>query len=669
MKFRHPMIKTCFLIVSLVCASSAFAAKATLNMKDVDIRVFIETVAKLTGKPMIIDQRVKGVKVTVLSEHSMNEEEIYQTFLSVLNVNKYAVVETNGILKIIQQNQAKADSTPVLFDDMGKYVGDDLVTTVIKMNNIDVSQVQPILRGLVSQNGHIQGYKPSNVLILVESAANIIRLKKIIEQIDKKSDEGIKVIQLEHASAKEVVRIIESLEKSTGSKRANTGIKVVADERTNSVLLSGDDASQLRILDLISKLDSSTGTAGNTRVINLHYAKAADLVNVLKGVSKSIQEEENKGKASNKGRNEISIEAHEETNSLVITAQKDVMRSLEDVVRQLDIRRAQVLVEAIIVEMSETRASEIGFDWLFGHSDKGVVTMNTGSLSGAAQAAAQAGDNAGPADLLGLLSSFKGIATGLGRYDPNGFSFATLIHALKSDDDANVLSTPHITTLDNEEASLVVGQEVPIITGTALGNNNSNPFNTFDRKEVGIKLKIKPQINEGDAVRLTIEQEVSSVAPDSSADAIKTNKRQINTTVLVDDGATIVLGGLIDDTATNGASKVPLLGDIPFLGALFQTERKNRVKQRLMVFIRPTIIRDAGRMNDISSKKYNFIRAQQLYRRDEVGSEVLDDANVLPTWDDQLALPPSFDEVMEARQQKQSDKKNQDDKSEQGGDQ
>jgi len=660
MKLRNRFFKTCLMFVALsigqtaVMNNAVMAASATLNMKDVDIRVFIETVQKLTGKPMILDSRVKGIKITVLSEHSMDEDEIYQTFLSVLAVHGFAVVETEGVLKVIQENKAKSDSTPVLVDDMGEYRGDDLVTTVVKVNNIDVSQVQPILRGLVSQQGHIQVYKPSNVIILVDRAANISRLRKIIEQVDKKSNEAIKVIQLQHASAKEVVRIIQSLEKGSTSKGAGgSSIKVVADERTNSVLLSADDASQLRILDLIEKLDQSTGSSGNTKVINLHYAKATDLVNVLKGVSKSIQEEENKGKSTGgRGNNEISIEAHEETNSLVITAEKDVMRSLETVIRQLDIRRAQVLVEAIIVEMSETRAKELGFDWLFGHSDKGAISMNTGGRFTAlgANASQSGGDNVSA--VLQTLGSMSGFASGVGRWDPNGFSFATLVNALKTDDDANVLSTPHITTLDNEEASLIVGQEVPIVTGSALGNNNSNPFNTFDRKEVGIKLKITPQINEGDAVRLSIEQEVSSVAPDSQSDQIKTNKREIKTTVLVDDGATIVLGGLIDDTATNGASKVPLLGDIPLVGALFQSEREQRVKQNLMVFIRPTIIRDALKMNEISSQKYNFIRAQQIYMKDE-GSEVIDDDNILPEWNEQLALPPSYDDTIDTIKQKQ----------------
>jgi general secretion pathway protein D len=400
----------------------------------------------------------------------------------------------------------------------------------------------------------------------------------------------------------------------------------------------------------------------------LKYAKSEDMVKVLQGVSESIVSDSStakKSSKSNKSRN-VSIDAHEDTNTLVITAQPDMLRSLEAVIRQLDIRRAQVLIEAIIVEVFEGDGVNLGVQW---YHESGAVTQFTNgvapisSVAAAAEAAqstpgargstvtSESGavtvnpdqpDVDGDYSLLAqVLGSVSGTMFGIVKND-----WGAIVQAVSSDTNSNLLSTPSITTLDNEEAYFIVGQEVPIITGSATGSGNTNPFQTVERQEIGIKLKVTPQINEGSGVQLTIEQEVSSVSGATGVD-ISINKREIKTTVMADDGATVILGGLIDEDVQESVQKVPLLGDIPILGHLFKSTSNTKRKRNLMVFLRPTIIRDRQLMDDLSKEKYNYIRAQEMASRD-AGLELMDDEKlpILPEWNDQLSLPPSFEEHM-----------------------
>ncbi|MGX5175108.1 type II secretion system secretin GspD [Aliikangiella sp. IMCC44653] len=658
------------LAIGLACTSAnLFAAKATLNLKETDIEVFIESVSRITGKTFIIDPRVKNKKVTVISQHEMDEEEIFALFLSVLQVHQFSAVETNGIYKVEQLQAAKQDSVPVYTEGGKQYYGDQLVTRVIKVDNIDVGQLVPLLRTLISTQGHMAQYKPTNVMVIHDTAANLERIVKIIRQIDKESNEEIEVIELEHASAGEVVRILESLEKQSGQSKGPdmSKPKFVADERTNSILLSADSKASLRLRALIARLDSEISNNGNTKVIYLKYANAEELATLLEGVGESIETEEGKekGRQSRSNDKPYSIKAHTETNSLVITAAPDIMKSFESVIAQLDLRRKQVHVEAIIVEISDAKVKELGVQWAtkaglvnFTNSSPSIAQVGAGVIANRGQdpvttvsfpdgvrtevTTPSNGDNGA---LLGQVLS--GVTGALFGYTDEK-SWASLVKALSTDTDSNVLSTPSLTTLDNEEASISIGQEVPIITGATLGGNNSNPFQTVQRKDVGIKLKITPQINEGDAVRLTIEQEVSSIAGATGADIV-TNKRQIKTTVLVGNGQTVVLGGLIDDNIQESAQKVPVLGDIPILGSLFSSKATNKSKRNLMVFIRPVIINDSTGFNQISSRKYNFMRAQQLdWQQRGVSLMPSAESAVLPDWDERLALPPSFDDSLKA---------------------
>ncbi len=656
----------------LLLSQSANAGQATVNLKDTDIKVFIETVSRLTGKTIILSDRVKGKKVNVISQQPLNEEEIWGLFLSVLKLNDFGVVEQGNIVKVIQDQEVKQDATRVDSGNL-KAPDDEQVTRVIKVNNVDVTQLMPVLRQLIPQKMHMGQIRATNVILLHDSKANVDRIVKIIEQIDYESNEEVEVIELHHAAASEVVRILETLQKQNAQNDVAASVpRFVADERTNSILLSAEKQHRLRIKALIARLDTSNSTDGNTKVIYLNYAKAADIAQLLEGVGESIETDDKAKTTTKRAGKPYSIKAHEDTNSLVITAQPDMLKSFEAVIRQLDIRRAQVHVEAVIAEVSDVGLQQLGVQLV---SAAGALTnfANTGASMaqiGAGVVALRGRETGGEfvrdengavyqnpirnegdqgAALGQALGSAQGAVFGFGETDASGdLVWGTVIQALGRDTESNVLSTPSITTLDNEEASISVGQEVPILTGSTLGNNNSNPFNTVDRKDVGIKLKITPLINEGNSVRLQIEQEVSSIAGATGADII-TNKRQISTTVQVNDGGMVVLGGLIDEDIQESTEKVPVLGDIPLIGKLFSSNRTTKTKRNLMVFIRPKILRDEKSIYELSSRKYNYIRGIQLDMRAKglnLGDS--DDTPLLQEWDESLALPPAFEDSMKA---------------------
>jgi general secretion pathway protein D len=625
------VIGSAFFAVSSLVAAADYSP----NFKNTEISEFINIVGKNLKKTIIVDPNVRG-KITVRSYDLLNEQQYYQFFLNVLQVYGYsAVTMSSGVIKVIRSKDAKASNIPVV--EGSPFDGDEMITRVMPVYNVPVRELAPLLRQLndTAGGGNVVSHDASNVMMLTGRAAVVNRLVEIIERVDKAGDEEVEIIKLKYASATELVRIIDSINKSQG--KANTAGKsaprVVADDRTNSIIVSGDIKARKRLINLIERMDSELETSGNTRVIFLNYAKSEDLVKVLQGVSASIQAEE---KGSTKGRQtttrDVSIDSHEDSNALVITAEPDMMRSLEEVIRQLDVRRAQVQVEAIIVEVFEGDGTTLGVQWA---NEKGGGTQFTngvvgiGSLAVGAEQAADSTTTTTGFDDDGNPYSFDSTTEGdfttlaslLGGV--NGFllggvtgGWGAVLQAVSTDTNSNILATPHLTTMDNEEAFFIVGQEVPIITGSTTGSSNSNPFQSVERQEVGIKLKVTPQINEGDAVQLLIEQEVSSVSGATSVD-ILINKREIKTSVIVDDGGTIVLGGLIDEDVQESVSKVPLLGDIPFLGHLFKSTSTSVRKRNLMVFIRPTIIRDGVTMNEISHKKYQYIRAQQLDRQSQ----------------------------------------------------
>lgn len=500
-------------------------------------------------------------------------------------------------------------------------------------------------------------YAPSNAIIISDVSANIDKIRDIIERMDKSAVQQTDIIKLRYAVAEDVVKMLDQLNKSQG--QADGGeqkVLLVADARTNSVLISGDELERARLRRLVDHLDTPLEQSGNVKVIYLEYAEAKDIAEVLTRVMKNISELDpaEGGKPASRSGNTSTIEADEGTNALIITADAGEMAALEAVIHRLDIRRAQVLVEAIIVEMEVIDGQDLGLQWLFADNDG---TFGSNINSGDARARNIAGAVLPPGDdtsndgdfdigdLAGALAGTPGLSLGWGQLDDNGLSMTVILNALKETKNANILSTPSILTLDNQEAYITVGQNVPFVTGSFTntgggGDGAQNPFQTIERENVGITLTVTPHINDGDAVVLDISQEVSSLSGLSVsqvASDIITNERKIQTKVLAVDGRVVVLGGLIKDDVQDAQQKVPLLGDIPFVGRLFRSDAEKVTKQNLMVFIRASIIRDNAQLAGASAEKYGYIRDQQALRKDQ-GLTYLDDANlpILSEWEDEL---------------------------------
>ncbi|RMH22516.1 MAG: type II secretion system protein GspD [Gammaproteobacteria bacterium] len=608
------------LIIGLLLTQTSWAkAKpVTLNLKNADIRSVITTISDITGKNFIIDPRVKG-KVTIISAKPMSKDAVYQVFLSLLQVHGFSAVPGPNAIKILPEATAKQYALPTAANRTpGRNA--EMVTRVLEIKHVPAVQLVPILRPLIPQQGHMAAYSPSNILIISDHADNIRRLEKIIAGIDKPEGNELEIIPLKNASASEVVKVLNALTNSSqNNKQPNNSRPIlVADERTNSIIIGGDKSSRLRIRSIIVNLDTPLESEGNIRVVYLHYAEAKELATILTGIKDNlVKEAQGKKQGSNLKAAEVSnsyIQADEGTNSLVISAPPDLYQSLLSVIRQLDVRRAQVVVEAIIAEVSSNKSAELGIQWAVldqsagnntpvGITDFGDTSLG-GILSGLASGTAPS-------------SVPNGLTTGIGRFARDGLSFAALLRALSGDGGTNVLATPTLITMDNSEAEIVVGQNVPFITGsftsTGGGSNPTNPFTTIERQDVGLTLKVKPQINEGSTVKMDIKQEVSNVdfSADSSAGFI-TNKRSINTTVMVEDQHIVILGGLIQDDLKETVQRVPILGSIPILGAAFRYNKTVKTKNNLMVFLRPRIIRHTNDGLALTADRYNYIRAQQL---------------------------------------------------------
>ncbi|MCH5051045.1 type II secretion system secretin GspD [Pectobacterium aquaticum] len=607
--------------VLLMASSLAWSAEFSASFKGTDIQEFINTVSKNLNKTVIIDPSVSGT-ITVRSYDMMNEEQYYQFFLSVLDVYGFTVIPMdNHVLKIIRSKDAKSTSMPLATDEQPG-IGDEVVTRVVPVNNVAARDLAPLLRQLNDNAGagSVVHYEPSNVLLMTGRAGVIQRLMTIVERVDQTGDRNVTSIPLSYASSTEVVKMVNELNKMD-EKSALPGMltaNVVADERTNSVLVRGEPNSRQRVIDMIKQLDRQQAVQGNTKVIYLKYAKAADLVEVLTGVGDSIQTDQQNALPAL--RKDISIKAHEQTNSLIVNAAPDIMRDLEQVIAQLDIRRPQVLVEAIIAEVQDADGMNLGVQWA--NKNAGVTQFtNTGlpittMMAGAEQYRRNGTPGTAATNALG---SFNGIAAGF--YQGN---WSMLMTALSSNSKNDILATPSIVTLDNMEATFNVGQEVPVLAGSQT-TSGDNVFQTVERKTVGIKLKVKPQINEGDSVLLEIEQEVSSVADAASSSSTELgatfNTRTVNNAVLVSSGETVVVGGLLDKSTNESASKVPLLGDIPVLGHLFRSNSQETKKRNLMLFIRPSIIRDRSQYQSASAGKYHSFNAEEEKQRNVNGSE------------------------------------------------
>lgn len=600
------MLKQWATIVFLaVFTVSVQAAQDTwqINLKEADIGAFINQVSDITGKSFVIDPRVKG-KVSVLSTEPMDKDAVYELFLSVLQVQGFSAVPAGDSTLIVQQNDMKQmgqDLTTEFKPD-----SQEILTKVIMIKNVPALDLVPILRPLVAKYGHLAGVKSANALIVTDLVNNINRLEQIIERLDRSGSEELEVIQLKEAWVGNVVTMLQNLDPSKvaqGNANAadNTAgsVRVVADERSNRIIIKGEKNARERIRNLIIELDKPSYFSGSAQVIRLQYADAAKLAELIKGVMDEATNDKDK-----EAKGKVGIFADEDLNALVVRAEPSLMREVQSLVASLDVRRAQVLIESAIVEVTGDISDALGFQWAAGSADTPVAGTNF--------------SEAGPSTtdiVAGILSKnpagVMGSGLTLGAYhERNGKpSFGMVMQALASNTKANMLSTPSIMTLDNQEAEIIVGQNVPFRTGSTASSTNDNPFTTITREDVGITLKVKPHIHEGEAIRLEVEATAESVATTSvsgSADLI-TNKRSLKTMILAEDSETIVLGGLIRDDVIEVESKVPLLGDIPVLGWLFKAKNKKQQKSNLMVFLRPTVIASSQSGRALTQEKYNGI--------------------------------------------------------------
>ena len=574
-----------------------------INMNDADIRTVIQWIAEQTQKNFIIDPRVKG-KLSVLSSQPMTMDEAYQVFLTALDVYGFAVVESGGNVKVIPNAQARSSGLPIVeaftTDERDSA---ELVVHVIKVKNIAANEVVTLLRPLVPQTGHLGAFPTSNSVIIADRANNINRLSDLIKQIDASGNLDVEVVSLSHATAKDIVSVIQPLmSKNKGNAAIN--VEFASDDRSNSILMVGPADKRADVRRLIQNLDRPLRGSGNTKVIYLNYIEAAEMQTVLKGMTGSIVDEQKSAKVSE---DNISIEISETTNALIITAPPSLFETIERVVAKLDIKRSQVMIDAVIVEVSDTFTRDLEILWA-------TDSVSNGDLSGGVTSANLASNTT-----VGGLSGENPAATFLQSGLNWGFfrngTLRVLLRAIENDSNSNILSRPSIITLDNEEAEVLVGSNVPFVTGSQLSSSTTenNPFQTIQREDIGITLKITPKISKAKTITLEILQEVESVREESvtGAQDLVTDKRSIQTQVLVADGEILVLGGLLEDRLTRSESKVPILGDIPFLGRLFRGSSETSRKQNLMVFIKPTILDESGKIYTETAERYETIRGKQ----------------------------------------------------------
>jgi general secretion pathway protein D len=621
-------------LVLLSLPASTFAQDGhTLNFKDADIRSLITAVAEMTGKNIIIDPQVTG-QINVVSTQPLDSDEVYEVFLSILRVHGYSAVADDNIIRILPDVNARQDGR-VPVDDM-RASGDEPVTRIIQLEHVRASEAAQLLRNLLPQSAYMVHHESSNSLIISDRSVNVRRIESIINRLDAVTDQDIEVIGLHHADASEVVSLIGRIYSQ------DAGPSAVADERTNTIILSGDPNRRLRLRTLISHLDTPLESEGSTQVIYLRYATAESLLPVLEGMLAMDEEDGQR----------VRLQAHQETNALVVTAAPSAFRGIQSVVNQLDIRRAQVLVEAIIAEVAVDTSRELGIQWqAFSSGDSGVfggTNFQTGG-NNILNLSAGAGQSGEEGNLFlpgrGLNLGYVGGRTSLLGVEL--LEIGALARALANDANTNVLSTPSVVTLDNNEASINVGQEVPFLSGSfanqgiATGDGQVNPFQTINREEIGIKLNVTPHINEGDTIILDISQEVSTLAPSAGAVDLITNKRTITTRVMVPDGSMLVPGGLISEDLQEQMENVPGLSRIPLLSELFKYRSTTNVKRNLMVFIRPQILHDDALMDDLTRAKYSGIRERQLLQRERpAGLTRPIDMPLLPELDDFLQAPP-----------------------------
>lgn len=611
--FRHLALAV---LLALSCVASA-QENWQINLKEADISAFISQVADITGKSFVVDPRVKG-KVSVLSKEPLDADGVYELFLSVLQVHSYSAVPAGNVTLIVQENDVKQAGR-----DLDARVGknsQEMLTKVIMIKNTPALDLVPILRPLVAKYGHLAGVKSANALIISDHAVNIARMEQIIDRLDRSGSEELEVVQLKEAWVGNVVTMLQSLDPNKvaqgNADNNNTAgtIRVVADERSNRLIIKGEKTARERIRRLIEQLDQPSYFSGSAQVIRLQYADATKLADMVKNLMNDNSTSKDKDAQQVKGT--VGIYADEDLNALVVRAEPSLMKEIQELVKSLDVRRAQVLIESAIVEVSGGKEDSLGVQWVTGDLNAPVGATN---FSNAGPSISSIASSVATGDYASALGS--GLTVGAYKERDGEVQFGAILQAIESISNTNLLSTPSIMTLDNQEAEIIVGQNVPFITGSTASSTNSNPFNTIERKDVGISLKVKPHIHEGLDIRLEVEasaESVSTTTVSGSADLI-TNKRALKTVILTGNKETIVLGGLIRDDVTDTVSKVPLLGDIPLLGWLFRSTSTQHTKTNLMLFLRPTIVNTAEVSQSLTHDKYNGI--WEFSVSDQLGSD------------------------------------------------
>ena len=595
-------LKICLIIIAFSFNNYAYAQDTfILNYEDVDIKKVTQDIARFSKKTIILDPRVKG-KITIYSNANLSRDQVWDVYLRTIQVNGFSTISENGFLRVIPENEATRDQT-------SSFSSGDFETAVIPLGNRSTEEILPMIKPITGRQSHLSSIPSINSILLVDRSSNVTRIRELLIDLDKNNTAKISIIKLENLSSIEAVRILERL-KAQNNPTINNFIAIPFTP-SNSVILSSNDFITKNIISTLNTLDKDITSDDLTDVIYLKYAKASDIAPILNSIAGTF--------VSDSEGTKTVITHHEKTNSLIISSAEENLNSIKNIIAKLDIRRAQVLVEAIVVDLSEQGAKSLGVEAIFsGDADDSIpigVTRFSGTGPDLLSIAGASDDDTNVTLTTTAVSSLlntQGLVAGFGDVRNGEDNFVGILNAIASDTDSNILSTPSILAMDNESARLFIGQEIPITTGESLGTNNSNPFRTTSRQEVGIELEITPQIDEGTSVILNIKQGVSGIAgvAQSGTDLI-TNKREIETTVLVDNNQIIVLGGLIDEDTQEVISKVPVLGSIPVLGKLFQSSSSTSSKKNLMVFLKPTILIDSNGINQVSLEKYNFIKAQQ----------------------------------------------------------
>ena len=595
-------VKYKILSLALLSISSVFAQDSfILNYEDVDIKKVTQDIAQFSKKTIILDPRVKG-KITIYSNANLNREQVWDVYLRTIQVNGFSAILEDGFLRVVPENEATRDNTE-------DFSGGSFETAVIPLKNRSTEEILPMIKPITGRQSHLSSIPSVNSILLVDRVSNVERIRDLLNNLDKNNTAKISIIKLNKLSSIEGARILDRL-KAQNNPTINDFIAIPFTP-SNSIILSANDLVTQNIKSTLKLLDKDITSDDSMDVIYLKYAQAADLAAILNSISGSFISDAEGMKTV--------ITHHEKTNSLIVSTSGDNLNSIRSIIAKLDIRRAQVLVEAIVVDLSENAARRLGVEAIYSGNDENSIPVGITRFSGSGAdllAIAGAADDQQDVTLtttaISSLLNTQGLVAGFGDLTKGKDNFVGILNAIADDTDSNILSTPSILAMDNEPARLFIGQEIPITTGESLGTNNSNPFRTTSRQEVGIELEITPQINEGASVILNIKQGVSGIAGVSQSGIdIITNKREIETTVLVDNNQIIVLGGLIDEDIQEVVSKVPLLGSIPVLGRLFQSSSKSTSTKNLMVFLKPTILTDSDVANQISLEKYNYFKAEQ----------------------------------------------------------